>query len=117
MLFRSPYSARNPALAGLYENLPEEVMKSRKKSLLLMAEESARKYREKFLGSGIEVVAEKEENGLFSGTSGNYLKTVFRGCGVAAHIGDIVFVAVEGFEGNQVRGRAEKILWTKRRGN
>jgi len=119
-----PYSPRDSTLAGLYKTPPASVLKLRKERILRVADETGRKYKEKFVGHRLKVVVEEEKNGLFSGMSENYIKVLFRVRERSAghpvpkggmRCGDVVSVTVEKIEGNYALGRAEEILWKKTR--
>ncbi len=114
-----PFSSRGGTLASLYPGQPPDVMKERKKRILIKAEEGAERYRKKFVGKNLEVVAEMfhspgrtRAGEWFCGTSGNYLKVKFFAENLNVMTGDIVKVAVEGSEEGIMKGIAMETLWT-----
>ncbi len=74
-----PYSPRQgtPA-ARMPEKVPDNVKKQRVERMLALANESARSFRQRFLGKTITVLWERETNGYWSGYTGNYIKVYTR---------------------------------------
>ncbi|MEA2081909.1 MAG: radical SAM protein [Elusimicrobiota bacterium] len=106
-----PFSSRRGTLAFLRQSLPPAVMKERKKRIMAVSEKAAGKYRKKFIGKNLEVVAETKRGESFYGTSGNYLKVGFGAGNIGVRSGDIVRVAVDGEAGAAMNGSAGEILW------
>lgn len=71
-----PYSPRKRTRAALYPNqVPNDVMRERKAKLLKLAEVSAFRLRERFLGRTMEILLENEESeGMISGHTPNFLR-------------------------------------------
>ena len=54
------------------------VKKERTQKMLALAKESARNFRQGFLGKTMEVLWEKESGGVWSGLTGNYFKVYIK---------------------------------------
>jgi len=69
------YSPRpGTSAAEMPNQVPDKVKKERSDRMLALAKESARRFHGKFLGREMEVLWEKQENGVWSGYTGNYIK-------------------------------------------
>ncbi|MBA3065103.1 radical SAM protein [bacterium] len=127
------FSRRPGTLASLYQETPQVVMKERQKRIFAAAEQTAERYRKKFIGKKLEVVVEnapwqnvrscksagadggraKAQRGeWFYGTSDNYLKVKFSAENMNVLPGDIVRVAADGIEQGIMQGIARETLWT-----
>jgi len=74
-----PYSSRpGTAAASLPGQVPEPVKKARSREALSLAKECARGFQERFLGTALEVLWEKQAGGVWSGLTGNYIKVYAR---------------------------------------
>lgn len=70
-----PYSRRPFTKAlELSGQIPEEIKKERTNYLLDIAQRKKSNYIKKFIGCDLEIVVENKKNGLFLGTSDNYIK-------------------------------------------
>lgn len=70
-----PYSRRPHTGADkMGEHLPPEVRRERLELLLEVGAESSRVFREQNLGSIVDVLWEEQEDGLWSGLTGNYIR-------------------------------------------
>ena len=58
--------------------MPEPVKKARSREALSLAKECARGFQERFLGTALEVLWEKQAGGVWSGLTGNYIKVYAR---------------------------------------
>lgn len=78
-----PYSRRPNTPASLMkEHLPPEVRRRRLERLLELGERSSRAYRERFLGSTLDVLWEDRRGGQWQGLTGNYIR-VYTSAGAA----------------------------------
>ena len=74
-----PYSSRpGTAAAGLPEQISSQVKKQRSRKMLALARESARNFRERFLGKVMPVLWEQKSNGIWSGLTDNYIRVYTR---------------------------------------
>jgi threonylcarbamoyladenosine tRNA methylthiotransferase MtaB len=77
-----PYSARcGTAAATLPDQVEERVKKDRSQQMLALAGESARRFRERFLGRTMTVLWENkldQDQGIWSGLTANYLRVFTR---------------------------------------
>ncbi len=74
------YSPRPTTCAAeMPGQVPDRVKKERSDRMLALAKESARRFHEKFLGREMDVLWEKQENGVWSGYTGNYIKVYSKG--------------------------------------
>lgn len=88
------YSRRPKTLAfQMKEQLREPIKRSRAQIVGQLGFEKRLKYLERFLNRTLKVVVENKKNGLYQGTSDNYIKCAFEGDGIKA--GDLVEVKVE----------------------
>jgi threonylcarbamoyladenosine tRNA methylthiotransferase MtaB len=55
-----------------------EVKKQRSDRMLALAQESARNFRQKFLGEVVTVLWEKQTKGIWSGLTDNYIRVYTR---------------------------------------
>lgn len=70
-----PYSPRRGTEAARMPNqVGDKIKKQRGERMLALARESALGFRQKFLGKTMMVLWEKQEDGVWSGLTGNYLK-------------------------------------------
>ncbi len=58
--------------------VPDKVKKQRSRRMLDLAEESARDFRQEYLGKTLEVLFEQESGGIWSGLTGNYIKVYIK---------------------------------------
>ncbi len=76
-----PYSPRPGTEAALMPNMVgDSLKKQRRQRMLALAEESARNFRQRFLGRIMPVLWEKRCGGIWSGLTGNYIR-VYANCG------------------------------------
>lgn len=68
------FSPREGTAAFKLKDLPPEVKSERLHRLLSAGEEAAEKYILRFVGKPLEFIAEEEEDGCFTGYTGNYIK-------------------------------------------
>ncbi len=69
------YSKRRGTAANIMPNqVSPQVKKRRSDSMLGLAEESASKFHDSFIGKKLEVLWEQTDNGIWNGYSGNYIK-------------------------------------------
>ena len=70
------YSPRTGTEAALMKGqVPEKIKKERSRRMLALAEESARKFKERFAGQSLDVLWEKQtEDGDWTGITGNYIR-------------------------------------------
>jgi len=74
-----PYSSRpGTAAADMPDMIAEQIKKQRRQRALGLAEESARNFRKRFLGTTMEVLWEQRSRGIWSGLTGNYIKVYAR---------------------------------------
>jgi threonylcarbamoyladenosine tRNA methylthiotransferase MtaB len=74
-----PYSSRpTTAAAQMPKQVTTRVKKQRSQKMLILAEESALKFREQFLGKIMPVLWEQKSNGIWLGLSDNYIKVYIR---------------------------------------
>ena len=74
-----PYSPRRGTeAAGMGQQVADRVKKQRCQQMLELAEESARNFRQRFLGRTLPVLWEKRSGGVWSGFTGNYIKVYTR---------------------------------------
>jgi threonylcarbamoyladenosine tRNA methylthiotransferase MtaB len=74
-----PYSPRpGTAAAGMPGQVPAEIKKRRRQQMLALAEESAIKFREKYLGRVMPVLFEQKSCGLWSGLTDNYIRVYIK---------------------------------------
>ena len=77
-----PYSRRpGTEAAGMPEQISERVGKERVQKMLALAGESARDFRQRFLGRTMLVLWEEKSSGVWSGYTGNYIKVYMKSCG------------------------------------
>jgi threonylcarbamoyladenosine tRNA methylthiotransferase MtaB len=70
-----PYSPRSGTqAAGMPERVGDEVKRERSHKMLALAQESARSFREGFLGKTMSVLWEKQADGAWSGLTDNYIR-------------------------------------------
>ena len=70
-----PYSPRPGTQAALMqEQVDNKVKKQRTDKMLALAEESARNFKQKFLGETMTVLWEKQDKGVWSGLTDNYIR-------------------------------------------
>ncbi len=70
-----PFSPRpNTAAAEMFEQVSDTVKKERTGVMLTLAKESARNFRQTFLGKTPNVLWEQQSAGVWSGYTGNYIK-------------------------------------------
>jgi len=75
-----PYSRRPGTPADkMSGQLGNAVKEERSRAAIAVAEEMSREYREKLLGSTLEVLFEEEEEGYFAGHAPNYVKVYAKG--------------------------------------
>jgi threonylcarbamoyladenosine tRNA methylthiotransferase MtaB len=76
-----PFSSRSGTEAAkMAGQVAEKTKKERSQKMLALAEESARRFKEKFAGELLDVLWEKQtEDGLWSGVTGNYIRVYTRG--------------------------------------
>jgi threonylcarbamoyladenosine tRNA methylthiotransferase MtaB len=60
--------------AGMSQSVDGKVKKQRSQRMLALAEESARKFSQRFLGRTMPVLWEKQTDGIWSGLTDNYIK-------------------------------------------
>ena len=73
------YSSRPAtAAAQMPGQVKAQVKKSRSQKMMALAEESARNFRQQFLGRVIPILWEQKSNGVWSGLSDNYIKVYTR---------------------------------------
>jgi threonylcarbamoyladenosine tRNA methylthiotransferase MtaB len=73
------YSRRSETSAArLPDQVSDQVKRGRSQRMLRLAEESAHKFRQRFLGSTRPVLFEQRSNGLWSGLTANYIKVYTR---------------------------------------
>ncbi|UCG53871.1 MAG: tRNA (N(6)-L-threonylcarbamoyladenosine(37)-C(2))-methylthiotransferase MtaB [Dehalococcoidia bacterium] len=73
--FSSRYGTKATEMKG---QLDAGMKKQRSQSMITLAEESARKFRERFLGSTGHVLWEKKHEGIWSGLTANYIRVYAR---------------------------------------
>lgn len=74
-----PYSRRERTLAYKFDNIIDPITKKKRvNDLLHLNEKKALEYRNKFLGKTVEVLVEKNVNGICFGHSSNYLEVEFK---------------------------------------
>ncbi len=74
-----PYSRRERTLAYHFDNIIDPITKKKRvNDLLHLNEKKALEYRSKFLGKCVEVLVEKNVNGICFGHSSNYLEVEFK---------------------------------------
>ena len=74
-----PYSRRpGTEAAGMPEQVSEGVKKERVQKMLVLAEESAHSFQERFLGRAMPVLWEQKSGGVWSGYTGNYIRVYTR---------------------------------------
>ena len=70
-----PFSPRPGTEAvGMPDQVSESVKKERAQKMLALAEESARDFRQRFLGRTMPVLWEQKSGGVWSGYTGNYIR-------------------------------------------
>jgi len=70
-----PFSPRpGTQAAEMKEQVSSVVKKERSRKILALAEESAGKFRKRFLGRTMPVLWEQKSSGIWSGLSGNYIR-------------------------------------------
>jgi len=74
-----PYSPR-PGTAAVHmpDMIADQIKKPRRQRMLALAEECARNFRNRFLGTTMEVLWERRSRGIWSGLTGNYIKVYAR---------------------------------------
>ena len=60
------------------EQVSEGVKKERVQKMLVLAEESAHSFQERFLGRAMPVLWEQKSGGVWSGYTGNYIRVYTR---------------------------------------
>jgi MiaB-like tRNA modifying enzyme len=85
------------------EHISQEIKKKRSEYLIEISKRKKTEYIRKFVNKKIEVIIEREKNGLFSGTSDNYIKCLFKGKNLET--GNIVNIKVTGIENEQALGK------------
>lgn len=74
-----PYSARpGTAAAAMPGQVPAVVKKQRRQQMLALAEESASRFRGRFLGRVMPVLFEQKSGGLWSGLTDNYIRVYIK---------------------------------------
>ncbi len=74
-----PYSRRPGTEAAVMpDQIPDGVKKERVQKMLALAEESARRFRERFLGGIMPVLWEQNSGGAWSGYTDNYIRVYAR---------------------------------------
>ena len=74
-----PYSPRpGTAAAGMPGQVPVGVKKQRRQQMLALADESAIKFREGYLGREMPVLFEQKSGGLWSGLTDNYIRVYIK---------------------------------------
>jgi threonylcarbamoyladenosine tRNA methylthiotransferase MtaB len=74
-----PFSARPGTVAAdMPDKVADGVKKDRMEKMLALAQTSAHKFREEFLGKKADVLWEKETGGVWSGLTGNYIKVYMK---------------------------------------
>jgi threonylcarbamoyladenosine tRNA methylthiotransferase MtaB len=74
-----PYSPRSGTqAAGMPERVGDGVKRERSRRMLALAQESARSFREGFLGRTMPVLWEKQADGVWSGLTDNYIRVYTR---------------------------------------
>jgi threonylcarbamoyladenosine tRNA methylthiotransferase MtaB len=74
-----PYSLRpGTAAAGMSGQVSAGVKKQRRQQMLALADESAKRFREKYLGRVMPVLFEQKSRGLWSGLTDNYIKVYIK---------------------------------------
>lgn len=70
------YSLRSGTeAAGMTGQVPDKINKERSQQMLALAEESARKFKERFAGESMDVLWEKQtDDGDWTGITGNYIR-------------------------------------------
>lgn len=72
-----PYSKRPFTKSSTYsEQISELIKKQRVKTLIELGNKKKEYYLKKFIGSELEVILERENQGCFTGTSDNYIKCI-----------------------------------------
>ena len=80
------YSRRSETPAArLPDQVSDRVKRGRSQRMLRLAEESADKFRQRFLGSTRLVLFEQRSNGLWSGLTANYIRVYTRSTGDLAN--------------------------------
>jgi len=104
-LFRfSPRPGTPAALWDRKEGVPEKEKKKRERLLRTIAEESEKRYREKFFGSTVPVVVERRSEKEGFGHSDTYLPVHFT-CPPHVTEGELIRVAVMGEAGGVLSGK------------
>ena len=90
-----PYSRRpgTPAdkMPGQHNNATKE---ARSRAAIAVAEEMSRTYREKLIGTKLEVLFEEQDGGYFTGHAPNYVKVYAEGTGLHNEIREVTVTAV-----------------------
>ena len=74
-----PYSPRpGTEAARMPEQVSSKVKRERSERMLALAEESARNFRQRFLGRTMPVLWEQKTNGIWSGLTNNYIRVYTR---------------------------------------
>lgn len=74
-----PFSPRpGTAAAAMSEKVSDTVKKVRTDEMLMLAKESAREFRQGFLGKMMDVLWEQQSNGVWSGYTQNYIKVYLK---------------------------------------
>ena len=74
-----PYSSRpGTEAAGMKGQVSAVVKKERSRRMLVLAEESARSFRQGFTGETMPVLWEQRNKGVWSGLTGNYIRVYIR---------------------------------------
>ena len=77
-----PYSPREGTEAARMSGMVSaKVEKERSQKMLALAEESARNFRQRFLGRAMLVLWEKSSESVWSGLTDNYIKVYSKNCG------------------------------------
>jgi threonylcarbamoyladenosine tRNA methylthiotransferase MtaB len=74
-----PYSLRpGTAAAAMPGQVPAGIKKQRRQQMLALAEESAKRFREGYLGRVMPVLFEQKSSGLWSGLTDNYIRVYIK---------------------------------------
>jgi len=74
-----PYSLRpGTAAAGMPGQVPAGIKKQRRQQMLALADESAKRFRESYLGRVMPVLFEQKSSGLWSGLTDNYIRVYIK---------------------------------------
>ncbi|MFH1662597.1 MAG: tRNA (N(6)-L-threonylcarbamoyladenosine(37)-C(2))-methylthiotransferase MtaB [Chloroflexota bacterium] len=74
-----PFSPRSGTQAAeMKGQVKAGIKRERSRKMLALAEESARKFRKRFLGRTMPVLWEQKSNGVWSGLTGNYIRVYTR---------------------------------------